>query len=163
MKKLLIISAAFALSILMVAASNWFEEQTKVVESINRQHLHEIERLKKIAKINKWLRSTITPFIESLPKDANASDVTLVKFFDRYADRFDFRVKNYIYKDKYSHNLDVMFKIPRYDKKNLQELMLLRYPTGYLQYNTFELKEESVIGKLRIVQPLYGDFNVSNR
>ncbi len=163
MKKLIFVTVALVLSVLMYATSNWFEEQTLVVRSINTQHLQEIERLKKIARINKWLKDSITPFLESLPKDANASDITLVKFFDRHANKFHFTVEDYIYREPYSHNLDVTFSVLRDDKKDLRDLMLLRYPTGYLQYDFFKLESRKVTGNIRIVQPLYGDANVSNR
>jgi len=159
--KLIAISFGFIVSVLMFALSSWFEVEEMKVETINSQHLQEIKRLQKISKINKWLDKVVKPSLAKTPNDANSSDEPIVAFFDQYAPEFHFQVQKYIYVDENTHNLNIEFELLRDEKEALQKLMTLKYKRGFLQFNSFNVKDEKVRGELQIVQPFYGDTNAS--
>lgn len=161
MIKIAAISLALVLSVLMLALTEWFDEQQNVVLQINREHRSEIQKLKKIKTINEWLDRIVKPSLDKVPVGIQDSDEGLVSFFDEHAEKFNFKVTKYIYKSEQTHNLDISFKIPRNDKERLSELLSLKRDIGFLQFKTFTLKDKDLVGKLRIIQPLYGDINAS--
>jgi len=161
MIKIVAISLALIFSVLMVALSDWFEEQQLIVEKINREHRSEIQKLKKIKKVNAWLNKVVKPSLDNAPKNVQGSDDGLVEFFDKYASEFDFQVKRYIYEDKGTHNIDISFETPRDDKEKLNKLVLLKREKGFLQFTTFKLQDKKIVGELRIIQPFYGENNES--
>jgi hypothetical protein len=160
--KLIAISFAFTLSTLLFALTSWFEIEEQNLQTINHQHIQEIKKLQKISKINKWLNNVIRPSLEKMPNDANQSDEPIITFFDTYAKKFHFQLENYIYKDENTHNLTIKFELLRSEKETLLELMTLKYKKGFLQFNSFTLEDEKVRGKLRVIQPFYGDSNASH-
>ncbi len=163
MIKIALITAGFVLSVLLVAATQWFETETQKVERINKEHLAEIKRLKKIAQINKWLDKVVKPSLDALPQSEAQSESSLVAFYDKYAKEMNFKVSKYIYSDTNSHNLDIFFEIKRNDKRALEKLMTLKYKSGFLRFKNFTLKDDIVNGTLQLVQPFYGEENASHR
>ena len=162
--KIAIATFGFIFAILMFALASWFETEELQVQSINRQHLQEIRKLRKISKINSWLDKVVKPSLSKTPTDANASDGPIVNFFDEYAYEFDFEVDKYIYDDENTHNLNIKFSISRDQQETLENLMKLKYQKGFLQFNNFEVKDKLIKGELKIVQPFYGEgeSNASN-
>ena len=163
MIRIAIITVGFVLSVLMFAAMQWFEVEETNVENINKEHLSEIERLKKISQINKWLNRVVKPSLEALPSSETLSENSLVQFYDTYSKELNFKVARYIYNEENSHNLDIDFKITRNKKSALQKLMNLKYQSGFLKFDRFELKQDTVNGRLQLVQPFYGETNASHR
>jgi hypothetical protein len=161
MKKTLIITFFAVLSVLFYGLSIWFEQETYKVSKINKEHLVQIQRLKKIEKINKWLDKKIKPFIETLPKTQNMSDMQLVDFFDKHSTQLDFEVSRYIYKEDLTYKMDINFNVPRNDKQKLTYLMELKYKYGYLQFKTLKTFDKYVKGSLEIIQPIKSDINES--
>jgi len=161
MKKTLIITFFAVLSVLFYGLSIWFEQETYKVSKINKEHLTQIQRLKKIEKINKWLDKKIKPFIETLPKTQNMSDMQLVNFFDKHSTQLEFEVSKYIYKEDLTYKMDINFNVPRNDKKRLTYLMELKYKYGYLQFKTLKTFDKYVKGSLEIIQPIKSDINES--
>ncbi len=162
MTRIAIITIAFVLSTLLIAVSQWFENETQKVVSINNEHLAEIKRLKKISQINEWLDTVVRPSLESLPKNETLSENSLVVFYDRYAKEMNFKVSKYIYNDTNSHNLDILFEVRRSEKDTLKKLMTLRYESGFLRFKNFEQKADVLNGTLQLVQPFYGEENASH-
>ena len=161
--KIAIATFGFVVAILMFALASWFEIEEIKVKSINRQHLQEIKKLRKISKINSWLDKVVKPSLSATPTDANASDKPIVNFFDEYSYEFNFEVEKYIYNDENTHNLNIKFSISRNEQERLEDLMKLKYKKGFLQFNDFEVKDKLVKGELQIVQPFYGESNASNK
>jgi len=161
--RIAIATVGFVVAILMFALATWFEQEEIKVQSINRQHLQEIKKLRKISKINGWLDKVVKPSLSATPTDANASDEPIVNFFDEYANEFNFQVDKYIYNDENTHNLNIKFSISRNELEKLEDLMKLKYKKGFLQFNDFQLKEKLIKGELQIVQPFYGESNASNK
>jgi len=161
MIKLVAITLAFMLSILMLALSDWFIEQEQIVEKINKEHRSEIQKLKKIKKVNEWLNKVVKPSLDNVPKGVEDSDDGLVNFFDKHAKSFKFQVKKYIYKNEDTHNIDIAFEVPRNDKKRINDLVLLNREKGFLQFTNFSLQDKRILGELRVIQPFYGDSNES--
>lgn len=163
MIRIVAITLALSMSVLLAALVQWFQTEELNVENINTEHLHEIKRLQKISKINKWLDKVVAPSLAALPKNEERSDDSLVKFYDLHADAFHFKITKYIYNDPNTHNLNISFKVRRDEKNNLENLMKLKYPNGFLQFNSLKLKDDTVIGELQLVQPFYGEQNASQR
>jgi len=160
--KITIATLGFIFAILLFALSSWFQAEELTVKSINREHLKEIKKLRKISKINSWLDKVVKPSLAATPTDANASDAPIVEFFDEYASDFHFQVEKYIYNDENTHNLNIEFLISRDEKKILEHLMQLKYKKGFLQFNNFQVRDKDIKGELQIVQPFYGESNASN-
>ncbi len=161
--RIAIITAGFVLSALMIAAMEWFEIEEKNVENINKEHLSEIKRLKKISQINKWLNKVVKPSLDALPTNETLSESSLVTFYDTYSRDLNFKISRYIYNEENSHNLDIDFSIERDKKRSLEKLMQLKYKSGFLKFDRFELKSNTLSGKLQLVQPFYGENNASHR
>ena len=159
--KLIAISFGFIFSVLFLALSEWFIQEETKVEQINKQHLEDIQRLKKISKINKWLEAVVKPSLDALPTDIKSSDASLVDFFDTYSHQFNFKVDKYIYKDVNTYNLNIGFIVPRNNKDILESLMKLKYKKGFLRFSNFQLDENKIKGEIQVVQPFYKDTNAS--
>ena len=161
MIKIIAISFALIFSVLMVALADWFVDQEQIVQKINREHKSEIQKLKKIKKVNEWLNKIVKPSLDNVPKSLQDSDDGLINFFDRHATAFNFQVKKYIYATKDTHNIDISFEIDRNQKDRLNELVLLKRKKGFLQFTQFTIDEKKVKGELRAIQPIYGESNES--
>lgn len=162
MLKIVAITLAFVLSVLMVSLSTWFKNESLKVEEINKVHKDDIYKLRRIAKINAWLDRVVKPSLEKVPTNLIATDENLVHFFDQYASTYNFTVSRYIYKDKNSRNLAIQFHISRNAKKELKDLMTLKYNKGFLKFNSFDLQDKNIMGNIEVVQPFYGDLNASS-
>lgn len=163
MIKIVAISLALVLSVLMLALSNWFTQEEAIVSKINQEYKSEIQKLKKIKSINEWLDKIVKPELDKVPLDIENSDEDLVRFFDKNAENFNFKVNKYIYENEKTHNIDITFEILRNDKDRLTEILQLRRNIGFIQFKSFTLKDKKLTGELRIIQPLYGDINASHR
>ncbi len=162
MKRIIIATISFVLTMLLLALINWFEIESGNIDKINKKHLSEIERLNKIAKINTWLDTVIQPHIASLPTNKELADHNLVKYFDLYSKNLHFRVSHYIYGEDNLRNLDIEFTLQREQKKHVLQLMQLQYAQGFLQFNTLEVNKEKIKGELHLIQPFYGENNASH-
>jgi len=163
MKRTLIATLSFVVTMLLVALVNWFEIESNNIDKINKKHLSEIERLNKIAKINTWLDTVIQPHIASLPTNKELADQNLVKYFDLYSKNLHFRVSHYIYGEENLRNLDIEFTVDRDQKKSILQLMQLQYTQGFLQFNNFEINKGKIKGELHLIQPFYGENNASDQ
>lgn len=163
MIKIVAISLALVLSVLMLALSNWFTQEEAIVSKINQEYKSEIQKLKKIKSINEWLDKIVKPELDKVPLDIENSDEDLVRFFDKNAENFNFKVNKYIYENEKTHNIDITFEILRNDKDRLTEILQLKRNIGFIQFKSFTLKDKKLTGELRIIQPLYGDINASHR
>lgn len=161
MIKIYIISFFLVSSVLLVALSDWFVVEGKKVDAITQEHLNDIRRLKKIAKINKWMDEVVKPSLERLKDDVESTDNDLVNFFDAYSEEFNFKVSKYIYADLHTQNLDIGFEVQRDSIDKLKDLTLLKHKTGFLHFNTFRVDTTSLKGELKVIQPYYGDRNAS--
>lgn len=161
MIKIVAITLSFVLSVLMLSLTTWFENESLKIQEINKQHKQEIQKLREIAKINLWLDKVVKPSLEKVPTNIASTDDSLVNFFDEYSQAYNFRVSKYIYKDENSRNLDIKFNILRNAKKELKNLMTLKYNKGFLRFNNFDLKDKKIMGEIEVVQPFYGDMNAS--
>lgn len=161
MIKIVAITLSFVLSVLMLSLTTWFENESLKVQEINKQHQHEIKKLRQIAKINSWLDRVVKPSLAKVPTNLASTDDSLVDFFDQYSQTYNFRVSKYIHKDENSRNLDIKFNISRNAKRELKNLMTLKYNKGFLRFNYFELKDKKIMGEIEVVQPFYGDMNAS--
>ncbi len=162
MSRIALASLLLTLSVLAYGLGEWFAEETRQIASINQKHLREIEKLKKIAHINKWLQKYVKPSLEHLPQSEENSDKALVAFFDRHAKTFHFTVERFLYTEQDTHNMDISFELMRNERKKLQNLVMLRYPKGFLDFTGFNIDKEKITGTLKVIQPYFKDANVSH-
>lgn len=159
MIKTISITLSIVLIILMLSSISWFELEQEKIETINKKHIEDIEKLKKITQINIWLDSIVKTKIRTLSE--RESENKLVSYFDHNAALYNFQVKRYMYNDKNTKNLNVSFKVDRNNISNLNNLMSIQYIDGFLQFKKFEMNEKSIKGEIQLIQPYNGDNNAS--
>jgi len=163
MMRIFLITVLFALSVILYGVSEWFKVESSQIASINKRHQNEIEKLKKIAKINMWLEHHTKSYFQQLPQTSESGDKELVTFYDKYATEFNFKINRFIYSGEgTTHNLDLSFFLERSLKKEIEELVVLHYRKGFLKFSRFEVTKDKISGTLKIVQPYFQkDINVS--
>ena len=150
------------LSILMIEASVWFETQEAKIKQINQKHLSDIKKLQKIGKINAWLDKVVKPLLIQLPQTKEQVNINLVKYFDTKHDTYHFSINKYLHKDNVATYLLNDFSIPRSDRRSLETFINIHYPQGFLQFQEFHIDKKKIYGKLLLIQPFYGENNVSH-
>lgn len=164
MIKIIIISFLMILAVLFSSLSAWYLKQDQKLQAINNEHLSEIRKVRKMKEINFWLESKVDPFLSSLPQDTVSSEKNIVIFYDKYSNQFSFKISQYLYADELTQNIDIQFSCAKANKKLLTNLMLLKYPTGYIQFKELKTFGKNVQGVLQVVQPVSnkGDDNASH-
>ena len=161
MIKLIAITFSLTLSFLMLASISWFEKEQLKVESINKEHLVQIEKLRKIGKINTWLDNVVKPLLISLPKTQKEAESNLISYFDTHQQNYTLSVKQFIHKDDVAIYLLNDFSLDRSKLNILESFTNVHYPYGFLQFQEFSLNKKNLQGTLLLIQPFYGEDNVS--
>jgi type I site-specific restriction endonuclease len=145
----------------MFSSSAWFEKEQLKIEKINKAHLKNIEKLKKIAQINSWLDTIVKPKLKITPNSENLADENLVRYFDLHSKNLNLEVSKYIYSDAVAKHLLVNYEISRFELEKLEKLISLHYTEGFLQFREFDVDKKIVKGTIQFVQPFNGDKNES--
>ncbi len=161
MIKLTAIALSITLSILLLSSSYWFENEQLKIEKINKKHLEDIRKLKKIAQINNWLDKVVKPMLKVTPDSVDLADENLVKYFDKHEKELKFEVAKYIYSDDVAKNLLLKYEVDRKKLNKLKKLMRLKYREGFLQFQELNMDKKVIKGTILLVQPFNGEHNVS--
>lgn len=161
--KLIASALALMLSLFMVASIEWFNKERGIIEDINKKHQKEIRKLRKIKSINRWLDKVIKPLLNDVPNNPLVADTNLVTFFDHYAKSYNFTLTRYIYDDGDSKFINMSFEIDRNDLSTIETFLQLRYKSGFLSFNRFEVDEKKIAGELLLIQPYEGENNAFKR
>jgi len=131
----------------------WFDKSIYNLEKGNEKYIRNIRKAKKIQKIDRWLRESVSLNLKKIPTNSDDAEASLINFFDKHSKEFNFRVKRFIYSDKMAKHLDVEFKLQRDDKERLSKFLHLKYSGGYIVIKNFDVKKD-IAGYLDIVQPM---------
>jgi hypothetical protein len=145
---------------LFFASVEWFESKQTEMEQITQANRESIRQLQNINNINRWLRETVIPYFSILPLNQKNAELDMIRFYDQYASRYNFRVSQFIYHDS-STKMDIGFSFIPKNQNEIDHFLALNYPNGFLQIKTFSSKEGSISGVLTIIQPMQGDSNAS--
>ncbi len=161
MIKLIAITFSIILSVIMVASVSWFEKEQEKIERINKNHLKDIQKLKKISQINSWLDSIVKPKLKITPANEDLADDNLVRYFDTHSKELNLQVSRYIYADDVAKHMIVTYEVKRSKLQELKKLMNLYFKEGFLQFRELHVDEKTVKGTIELVQPFNGENNVS--
>ena len=161
MIKTISITLSMVLIVLMLSLISWFELEQQKVEEINKKHIEDIEKLKKISHINILLENIVKTKVQSLSEREAEAENNLVNYFDNNSELYDFKIKQYIYNDENTKNLNVSFKVDRNNESNLNNLISMQYKDGFIQFKKFEMTDKNVNGEIQLIQPYNGDNNAS--
>lgn len=161
MIKTISITFSIVLIVLLFSSISWFELEQQKVEEINRKHIEDIEKLKKISQINILLENIIKTKVQTLSEREAQAENHLVNYFDNNADLYNFQIKKYIYNAENTKNLNVSFKLDRNNASNLNNLISMQYIDGFLQFKKFEMNQKNINGEIQLIQPYNGDNNAS--
>ncbi len=153
MLKITLIFVNMAISVLLLSLISWFEVKEAEIRSINSKHKRDIQKLKKIPSLNAAIEKYVRPALKIQPKNAQEADLKLIRFFDEYAKKYDFKVDKYMYSDDIAHYLDITYSLQRSEKKNLNNFMKTFFKSGFIQFKEFQAKGETLDGKIQLVQP----------
>lgn len=153
MVKIVIIFLNLALSILFLSLISWFEAKESEIKNVNRKHKSDIRKLKKIPAINEAIEEKVRPALKIQPKSVEEADLKLIKFFDKYAEGYNFEINQYTYSDNIAHYLDITYTLDRNEKKLLNEFMQMQFQSGFIQFKKFQLKKMKLVGEIQLVQP----------
>ncbi|QOY53062.1 hypothetical protein [Candidatus Sulfurimonas baltica] len=159
--KSLIITLSLTLSAMLFNSISWFESEQQKIIQINKEHIRDIRKLKKISQINTWLDDNIKPSIVSLPENDYLAEENLVSFFDSNAKNLNFKVNKYIYDQGVSKHLDVYYEIDRDNKAQLKALIEIQYQKGFIRFKELNVREKIITGEIQILQIYKGDNNES--
>ncbi|WP_456323770.1 hypothetical protein [Hydrogenimonas sp.] len=139
----------FFIGALFLPLSAWLDDKSLEIQKINRRHLIDIRKLKKIKEINAFLEKEIFPDMEKIGS-ADTYDLQMLKYFDTYREPFGLKLERFIYFDKENAQMDYRFETPRQHKKRLYRLLNHKFENGMIGFFTFGVNEKSVEGKLRL-------------
>ncbi len=163
MRKIVIATIFISLSVIMVASTFWFENDMQRIENINKIHIRDIKKLQEVSHINKWIESHVVPIYRNIPKDSQKAQDLLVDFFDEYSQDLNLRIVKFIYKDNRSYNMDISFSVKKDDTHKLQELLHLKYKTGFIEFTKLRDEGEKIVGDFKLIQPYFGSKNALNK
>ena len=164
MTKIFFITLNIILIFSLYFLDTWYEEETALVKKINKKYTKNIKELRTITKINKWLQTEVKGDLIPLSKESEYIDLQLIKFFDMYASKYNFKVKKFIYKDHFAHFLEIEYTLPRDSYKKLISFLHQKYGTGYRVLKSFKVDQNSLNGEMLLVQPYISHrVNISNR
>ena len=161
MIKILTITLTIVLSVLMIASISWFELEQEKVDAINKKHVEDIQKLKKISQINIWLENIVKSKIQTLSAREDEVVSNLVRYFDDNAKAYNFQVNRYMYNDNNTKNIDIKYSVDRNETRHLNGLMSISYDDGFLQFKKFEMDQKHIRGEIQLIQPYNGDNNAS--
>lgn len=159
MIKLIAITLSLILSVLIFSLSSWFEQEEIKIESMNKKHLQDIEKIKKIDQLNSWLDTKVEARLKVVPNSVDEVDKHFIKYFDKNSKRYNFLIKKYIYKDENVKKFDISYKINRNSKEDLINFMHLNYKDGFLEFKSYKLDKESLVGELQLIEFYKEDHN----
>jgi len=157
MKKVILIGLNVMLVVFLYFLTIWYQEEDIKIRQINKTYTEDIQKLKKLAKINKWINANVKQNFTRFPNSSQDADLQLIAFFDTYAKKYSFQVEKFIYKDKYAHFLDVKYSLPRDNYKNLVQFMQQKYKGGYKMLQNFNLDKDTLNGELILIKPYLSD------
>ena len=153
MLKIVLIFFNLASSVLLLSLISWFELKENEIRSVNSKHKRDIQKLKKIPSLNAAIEKYVRPALKIQPKSAEEADLKLIKFFDAYAQGYNFKVNRYVYSDNIAHYLDISYSLQRADMANLNDFMKSSFESGFIQFKEFKVAGEQLIGEIQLVQP----------
>lgn len=161
MKKSLISAILLFLGVMLIIFSNIFEKEQKRVESINKEHLQNIQKIAEIERINDYIEKSIKPILSQKHHSVEEGIENLALFFDANSQKFGLSIDKYIYDTEISKNMTLSYKIMRQDKDKIDSLLRANYKSGFLDLSEFKMDKNSLIGKMELIQPYKKDMNVS--
>ena len=161
MIKTFTITLSIVLVVLMLGSISWFEQEQEKIETINKKHIDDIEKLKKITQINAWLDGIVRSKLKVLSEKEDEAEHHLVSYFDNNVEKYKFKVNRYMYNNNNAKNLDISYSVDRNDTGKLNTLMSILYKDGFLQFKKFGMNDKNIKGEIQLIQPYNGDNNAS--
>lgn len=161
MKKSFISTVLLFLGVMSIILANVFENEQKRVESINKEHLQNTQKIAEIAGINDYIEKSIKPILKEKHNSAEEGVENLALFFDANSKKLNLSIDKYIYDTEISKNMTLSYKIMRQDKSSIDNLLSTNYKSGFLGLSEFKMDKNSLIGKIELIQPYKKDVNVS--
>ena len=161
MIKILIVSFNFALSVLIVTLIFFFDEDRNKVELMNKECEENIIKLQKIAQINLWISSDITPEYMAKESNFNNTGENFIDFYQENQNNYNLIVDKYIYNDDISKNIDLLFAIDTNNKSKLINFIHLEYKYGFVQFRKFKLDNQGINGQFQLIELRDGQSNES--
>ena len=155
MKYSLVIVVNFILCATLVGLIEWFDKEKESIASINKEHSKQMSRLQKIPMINEKIEDVIQK-VKAQPHDLQDGALKIVKFYDGNHDDYDMIVKNYLYSDDNSENIDFSFRLNRDNKELIEKFINMNYEEGFLRFSELSMDQKDIIGVVRITQPHNG-------
>jgi len=107
MRNSIFITFALLTFVLSMAFAAWLEEQSQNIDTLNRQYVKDIEKLRAIAQINSFIESEITPFMVDEQNNSTEMDKKLIYFASENQNRYKLLVEKFIYEDELAKNIDL--------------------------------------------------------
>ena len=153
MIKITLIIINIVLTLFLYFLNQWFSAEEIKINNINQRYIKNTRKLQEIKKIDRWLVKKVKSKLLHTPNSIEVADLRLIEFFDRFATNYNFKVKKFIYHDKYAHYLSINYTIPRNNYIKLVDFMKLHYQDGYKVIDNFVLNKTTLQGELILVQP----------
>ncbi len=153
MIKITLIIINIVLTLFLYFLNQWFSTEEIKINNINQRYIKNTRKLQEIKKIDRWLVKKVKSKLLHTPNSIEVADLRLIEFFDRFATNYNFKVKKFIYHDKYAHYLSINYTIPRNNYIKLVDFMRLHYQDGYKVIDNFVLNKTTLQGELILVQP----------
>ena len=160
--KWLLIFTLMVIGVLGVSSVGWFETQQSQVEEITQVHRDTLHELQNIKQTNQWLKEVVIPYFSTMPLTKRDAELDMIRFYDSYFKKYNFRVSKFIYYDD-SAKMDVAFTFIPKNQDDINTFLALRYPSGFLQIQQLTSKEGSMSGIITIIQPMKGAVNASGQ
>lgn len=161
-QKWLLIFASLMIGVLAFSSVEWFETKQAQVEEITQVHRDTLHELQNIKQTNQWLKEVVIPYFSTMPLTKKDAELDMIRFYDAYFKKYNFRVSKFIYYDD-SAKMDVAFTFVPKHQDDINTFLALKYPSGFLQIQQLTSKEGSISGIITIIQPMKGVANASGQ
>lgn len=156
MSRVILATINLILGVLAFILIAWFDEQETKIEALNKKHEQEILKIKKVTQVNGWLKGSLAPMAVSQQASLEDGALNLVRFYDDYTQKYNIKLEKYFYEDGVMQKMDLAYKVDANDSKTLKELTKMDYPHGFLQFTELKSNQDSITGKIQLIQPHNG-------
>jgi len=161
MIRLITIFIITSITILLYSLTSWFENQKMHIDEFNNKYIRDIKKLEQIPSLNLTLQKKVIPRLYRIPKSVDKADQKLIRFFDKYSQKYNFTVSKYLYQTGTTRRLEIKYTIPRSNKKELKDFLKLKLEDGFVKFESFNVIQDELKGNIILIQPFFeGNTNV---
>jgi hypothetical protein len=159
-KRWLLTFFMMAMGIVLLAIGEWLETKSLEIDQITKGYKDDLREIRSIDETSRWLENVAIPYFSSTPMTRSEVEVDMIRFYDRYANLYQFNIVKFVYYDT-AAKMEIGFSFSPKNKDDIARFLALRYDQGLIQIQKAEMSKGKMNGILTLIQPLSGETNAS--